>query len=66
MFSGRRKYRGLYVAKDGTKINADVNGAANILRKVFPNAFAKGIVGCLKTPLVVKLYSRNSDLNASA
>jgi putative transposase len=66
MFSGKRKYRGLYVAKDGTKINADVNGAANILRKVFPNAFAKGIVGCVKTPLVVKLYSRNSDLNASA
>ena len=32
-FSGKRKQRGLYVSKDGTKINADVNGACNILRK---------------------------------
>ena len=38
-FSGTRKYRGCYVSKDGTKINADVNGASNIIRKVFPNAF---------------------------
>jgi putative transposase len=66
VFSGKRVKRGLYVAKDGTKINADVNGAANILRKVFPDAFAKGIAGLVKSPLVVKLYSRNSDLNATA
>lgn len=33
-FSGKRIYRGLYKAADGTTINADVNGAANILRKV--------------------------------
>lgn len=32
-FSGKRKQRGLYVSKDGIKINADVNGACNILRK---------------------------------
>ena len=32
-FSGRRKYRGLYIASDGRKINADVNGALNILSK---------------------------------
>lgn len=32
-FSGKRIYRGLYQSSDGTKINADVNGAANILRK---------------------------------
>ena len=32
-FSGKRRYRGLYVSKNGTKINADVNGALNILRK---------------------------------
>ena len=66
VFSCQRVKRGLYVAKDGTKINADVNGAANILRKVFPDAFAKGIAGLVKCPLVVKLYSRNSDLNATA
>ena len=38
-FSGKRKYRGLYVSKNGILINADVNGASNIIRKVFPNAF---------------------------
>lgn len=32
-FSGQRIYRGLYQSANGTKINADVNGAANILRK---------------------------------
>ena len=66
VFSGKRVKRGLYVAKDGTKINADVNGAANILRKVFPDAFAKGIAGLVKSPLAVKLYARNSDLHATA
>ena len=32
-FSGRRVKRGLYMAKKGNLINADVNGALNILRK---------------------------------
>ena len=32
-FSGRRVYRGLYKSSDGTLMNADINGAANILRK---------------------------------
>ena len=38
-FSGTRKHRGLFVSKNGTLINADVNGASNIIRKVFPDAF---------------------------
>ena len=33
-FSGKRIHRGLYRTKDGTLINADINGVANILRKV--------------------------------
>lgn len=32
-FSGKRVHRGLYQSKQGTTINADVNGALNILRK---------------------------------
>ena len=32
-FSGRRVKRGLYMTKKGNLINADVNGALNILRK---------------------------------
>ena len=32
-FSGKRIKRGLYVTKDGKMINADINGALNILSK---------------------------------
>ena len=34
---GRRVKRGLFVSSDGIKINADLNGALNILRKVAPD-----------------------------
>ena len=40
-FSGKRIKRGLYRAKDGRLINADLNGAGNVIRKVVPNAFTK-------------------------
>jgi putative transposase len=47
VFSGKRVYRGLYRAKDGTAINADVQGAYNMIRKRRPKAFskAKGVAG---------------------
>lgn len=35
-------FRGLYMTKDGTVINSDLNGSANILRKTFPTAFTNG------------------------
>ena len=38
-FSGSRIKRGLYRCGDGTVINADLNGAGNILRKYNPDAF---------------------------
>ena len=37
-FSGKRISRGQYESKEGTILNADVNGAGNIIRKVYPNA----------------------------
>jgi len=43
-FSGKREKRGLYRAKDGRRIQADVNGSYNILRKALPNSFGQGIV----------------------
>jgi putative transposase len=43
-FSGKRIKRGLYRASDGTLINADVNGAGNIIRKVAPDAFGQRVV----------------------
>ncbi len=35
--SGRRVKRGLYRSSDGSILNADLNGSANILRKVASN-----------------------------
>src|SRR5258708_39710143 len=49
-FSGRRVKRGLYRAADGRHINADANGAYNIIRKVAPEAFAQGSRGCVVHP----------------
>lgn len=50
-FSGKRVKRGLYRAADGRHINADVNGAYNIIRKVAPEAFAQGSRGCVVHPV---------------
>lgn len=50
-FSGRRVKRGLYKSKNGTLINADINGSANILRKAFPKAFGEGIEGFVVNPV---------------
>ncbi|MCC2495259.1 transposase [Bacillus cereus] len=44
-FSGKRIKRGIYRSANKTLINADVNAAANILRKVIPNAWTNGIEG---------------------
>lgn len=39
IFSGKRIERGLYKTNKGILINADINGASNILKKAIPNAF---------------------------
>ena len=45
-YLGRRKSRGLFKSAKGILINADVNGAYNILKKAIPKAFpADGIEG---------------------
>lgn len=38
-FSGKRVHRGLYKTDSGLFINADINGARNILRKEYPYAY---------------------------
>lgn len=49
----RRKHRGIFKSNDGTLINADVNGAFQILKKVFPNAYTNGIEGLMFNPVKV-------------
>lgn len=51
----RRVYRGLFVSNDGKKINADVNGAYQIMKKVIPDAFSKGIEGAGLHPTIINL-----------
>ena len=48
LFSGKRVKRGLYRSKNGTHMNADVNGAANIMIKVFRAAFKESF-SCTET-----------------
>jgi putative transposase len=43
VYVGKRVKRGLFQAADGRRLNADINGAYNILRKVVPDAFGNGI-----------------------
>ena len=51
----RRVYRGLFISNTGRKINADVNGAYQIMKKVFPKAFADGIEGVALHPVRVSI-----------
>ncbi|HBK99214.1 MAG TPA: transposase [Microcoleaceae bacterium UBA10368] len=58
--SGKRIKRGLYRSKDGIKINADCNGAANILRKVATTLrlCLEGVSrGALISPLKVRIWT---------
>jgi len=53
-FSGYRESRGMYKIKGKkVRINSDVNGSYNILRKVIPAAFAQGIEGVVVRPVRV-------------
>ena len=53
----RRVHRGLFIGNNGIQINADVNGAYQIMKKVIPNAFANGIEGAGLHPLTIKLVA---------
>ena len=55
-FSGRRIQRGLYRSGSGRLINADVNGAANILRKSKQKVnFERLCLGLLDSPLRIRI-----------
>jgi putative transposase len=62
--SGKRVKRGLYRSKDGFRINADCNGAANILRKVATKLSINldGVSrGALIAPLRIKLWQSSQE-----
>ena len=53
-FTGKRIHRGLYRTNGKKPINADINGAANIFRKVFPK-LRQWNIGVVDTPVVVRV-----------
>lgn len=55
-FSGKRIQRGLYRSTDGTLVNADINGAANIVRKSKQNFRMEGLCkGLLASPQRIRV-----------
>jgi len=72
VFSGKRETRGLYRAKNGRRVQADINGSYNCLRKEFPNAFpnsllreGQGIVGAAVHPRRMS-EKRRKDMGPSS
>src|SRR5688572_6952222 len=58
-YVGKRVARGLFRAADGRQIiNADVNGAYNIIRKAIPGAFGQGKAGVVVHPVGTALTNR--------
>lgn len=55
LYKGKRIKRGLFRSQKGILINADVNASYNIMKKVVPKAFAKGIEGVVVHPISVCL-----------
>ena len=67
-FSGKRIKRGLYRTKTGQLINADANGALNILRKYLGLSKAKDlkmiqrISGCLTHPKRIRSFEESKTI----
>ena len=58
-YLGKRIYRGLFKCNDSKIINADVNGAIGILRKVIDESLFQKIVnrGTVTVPNKINIYS---------
>ena len=57
-YLGKRISRGMFCSSTGEKINDDVNGSYNIIRKVIPNAFIEGIAGLVVAPVRFSLQTK--------
>ena len=63
-YAGRRTKRGLFVSASGKKINADLNAALNMIRKVIPNAFQAQGIGALVVAPVCLLWRTKLEIGA--
>jgi putative transposase len=57
-YVGNRVKRGLFRTANGKHMNADVNGAYNMIVKVVPNAFGNGRAGVVVHPVGLALQNR--------
>jgi len=64
-YVGKRVKRGLFKTANGTKINADCNGAANIIRKVVLNgAYSPDkILRAVIAPSIISVFKQNTCKN---
>jgi len=61
-YAGKRVKRGWFVSASGRALNADINGAYNILCKAFPDAFPPEMVAQVHLhPRVLQLPDRRQD-----
>ena len=49
----KQGFHGLYQTKDGTIMNSDLNGSANILRKAYPHAFDNSTVDFNNVQIII-------------
>lgn len=54
-YQGKRIKRGMFRSATGKMINADLNGAYNIIRKVAPSAFANGVEDVAVHPVALAI-----------
>lgn len=59
-YMGYRKHRGLFITANEQKVNADMNGAGNILRKVFPKQKCDGIEAGIVQPVMLNIFNLQS------
>lgn len=57
-YKGIRKHRGLFISGKGIRINADVNSAFNIMKKVISKAvdYSNGIEAFVVSPVRISPY----------
>ena len=49
-----KPFRGIYKTKAGIFLNSDLNGSANIMQKILPNAFVNGIEPDFDNVIIIK------------
>ena len=68
--SGKRVHRGLYKSADGTLVNADLNGAGNVIRKVEAQLglvnLVKSCKGVLTHPPRLRVWDTKKKRNGAA